>query len=616
MAKKNKKSNSGTSVPLPSARKDDKASSGKKPQPHPSHNATREVFESLAIAFILAFLIRTFVVEPFVIPTGSMSPALQGVHKDLNCPQCGERYRVNASVQAQMRDHTPPDKCVGGMCPMCRYTMAYDMKYMNEIGAPDWPDKSRNECSYSGDRIIVNKFLYSFTDPARWDVVVFKFPGNATDNYIKRLVGLPEETLQIFGGDLFTKPQDADKYKIARKPPHIAYAMREPVHDTNHDPANLYKAGWPLRWQSQEGWQTETTEAGALVRNRYQSEPQGEHWLHYVHTPPQAAVWPKLEAEQSLPDPRPQLVSDFNPYNTRITPRYIQRLYRLVSRDIKNPFVEPEVQQGIHWVGDLYVEANTENLGTSGKLLLELVEAGHRFRCTIDLATGGARLAILPHEQEEPVAEFEPSASTTAHRGKHRILFANVDDALLLWVDDKLVEFDQPTTFDWHALLGNRKTAKPQTSDDEPGDLAPARVGVQDATIAIDRLRIYRDIYYIATDYGKNHPLTDGVVTDYLETPPTDVLSNPQRWDLIAKRRPIEFPIGADQFFVMGDNSPQSSDARLWNQPQGDIQSGVRYQPGGNYLERQLLVGRAISVVWPHPWNYVIPSLTDMRRIR
>lgn len=616
MAKKKKKSTSGGNIPLPKSRKDDKASADKKPEAHPSHNATREVFESLAIAFILAFLIRTFVVEPFVIPTGSMSPALQGVHKDLSCPQCGQRYRVNASVQSQIRGQTPPDECVGGMCPMCRYTMAYDMDYVREKDFPDWPDKSRNERSYSGDRIIVNKFLYSFAEPERWDVVVFKYPGNATDNYIKRLVGLPEETLQIFGGDLFTKANDDDEFEIARKPPRIAYAMREPVHDTDHDPANLHAAGWPLRWQAEAGWQSETSEAGNLVRNRFQSDAQGQHWLRYEHTPPQAAVWPKLEARQQLPDAKPQLVSDFNPYNTRITPVYIRQLYRQVSRRIQNPFVEPEVQQGIHWVGDLFVEANVENLGDDGELHLELIEAGNRFRCTVDMATGQAQFSIVPHEQTNPVADFKPTASTSIQRGKHRVMFANVDDALLLWVDDNLVEFDQPTTFDWQSLFGNRMTAAPQTSKDDMGDLAPARIGTQDASIGIDRLRVYRDIYYIAADYGKSHPLVGNVVTDYLSSPPTDVLSNPEQWDLIAKRRPIEFPIATDQFFVMGDNSPQSSDARLWNQPQGDVQSGVRFQPGGNYLERQLLVGRAISVVWPHPWNYVIPSLTDMRRIR
>ena len=50
---------------------------------------------------------------------------------------------------------------------------------------------------------------------------MFKFPGNAQMNYIKRLVGLPGETIRVYQGDLFTAtsedPSDAD-FTIARKP--------------------------------------------------------------------------------------------------------------------------------------------------------------------------------------------------------------------------------------------------------------------------------------------------------------------------------------------------------------------------------------------------------------
>lgn len=591
-----------------------------KPEPpaaHPAHNGTRETLESLAIAFILAFFIRTFVVEPFVIPTGSMSPALQGVHKDLNCPQCGQRYRVNASVDAQIRGQESPERCVGGMCPMCRYTMAYDESLARQFR--DAPAKSRNEKSYSGDRIIVNKFIYSFEDPERWNVVVFKFPGNATDNYIKRLVGLPGETLRVYGGDLFTRTSEDQPFAIARKPPHVANAMREPVHDTDRTPANLREAGWPLRWQAGDAWQvTETSVGDNLIRNSYQSPATGEHWLRYVHTPPSAAVWPALENRQSLPDAQPKLVSDFNPYNTRITEGWVgvmARYARKRGQIATDPFWVPWEIQGMHWVGDLYVEADIDAQQASGELLMELVEAGHRFRATIDLETGLAKLSIIPHGEQEPTNEFAAQADTVVQGdGKHRVQFANVDDRLLLWVDDRVVEFDEPTTYDWEALFGERNGTRPQTSDDDPGDLAPARVGVRDAVVEVERLRVYRDIYYIATRSGMSHKLLPTLVTDYAVMPPDDVLSNPETWESIGERRAAEFPISEDQLFVMGDNSPFSMDARLWMVMQGD--STFPNQPGGNYLERQLLVGRAISVVWPHPWHFVLPSFTDMRRIR
>ncbi len=63
----------------------------------------RETVESIAVAFVLAFLFRTFEAEAFVIPTGSMAPTLQGRHKDLVCPECGFRYRVSASSEEDER---------------------------------------------------------------------------------------------------------------------------------------------------------------------------------------------------------------------------------------------------------------------------------------------------------------------------------------------------------------------------------------------------------------------------------------------------------------------------------------------------------------------------------
>ncbi|MDP7266743.1 MAG: S26 family signal peptidase, partial [Pirellulales bacterium] len=56
--------------------------------------SVRETVESVVIAFALAFLFRTFEAEAFVIPTGSMAPTLQGRHQDVDCPMCGNAYRI------------------------------------------------------------------------------------------------------------------------------------------------------------------------------------------------------------------------------------------------------------------------------------------------------------------------------------------------------------------------------------------------------------------------------------------------------------------------------------------------------------------------------------------
>ena len=50
-----------------------------------------------------------------------------------------------------------------------------------------------------GDHILVNKFLYYFVPIRRGDIVVFKFPQDETRDFIKRIIGLPGETLEIRG---------------------------------------------------------------------------------------------------------------------------------------------------------------------------------------------------------------------------------------------------------------------------------------------------------------------------------------------------------------------------------------------------------------------------------
>lgn len=57
--------------------------------------------------------------------------------------------------------------------------------------------ESMMETLYNGDNLILNKISYRFSDPKRFDIVVFPFRDNSGKNYIKRVIGLPGETVQI-----------------------------------------------------------------------------------------------------------------------------------------------------------------------------------------------------------------------------------------------------------------------------------------------------------------------------------------------------------------------------------------------------------------------------------
>lgn len=54
-----------------------------------------------------------------------------------------------------------------------------------------------------GDRLIVNRLAYAFSNPDRGDIVMFKFPDNEKEDYLKRIIGLPGEKLEIKDGLIY-----------------------------------------------------------------------------------------------------------------------------------------------------------------------------------------------------------------------------------------------------------------------------------------------------------------------------------------------------------------------------------------------------------------------------
>lgn len=59
------------------------------------------------------------------------------------------------------------------------------------------PSSSMETLISPGDRLFGNRLAYKFGDPERFDVVIFKYPVDEEENYIKRIIGLPGETVTI-----------------------------------------------------------------------------------------------------------------------------------------------------------------------------------------------------------------------------------------------------------------------------------------------------------------------------------------------------------------------------------------------------------------------------------
>ena len=562
----------------------------------------RETVESVVVAFTLALLFRAFEAEAFVIPTGSMAPTLMGRHKDLICESCDRDYRVGCSAEeddqsqslraeqlsltaelarlqsvvksslslpqeraeaqrrveflesdrgplAQLRTRLASKMVAASKCPNCGLVMQLMDKQGQRMSYdPRYP-------SFNGDRILVNKFIYDFVEPKRWDVVVFKYPEDAKTNYIKRLVGLPNEIVSIVAGDIWTSRNDQPP-QIARKPPKKMLAMLQCVHDSHYVSSELSRAGWPLCWSdwssgAESAASRWTTDDGGRSFAVSTVAPDARATLRYQHFLPTAEDWDRvLHNDQAADDAvgknvKPTLIDDFQPYNAMATRS--------------------------HPVGDLAVEMQLKNAGPSGSVVFELVEAGQAHRCTIDLATGEATLDIAALA----AGEDRPKARTPVRKeGSWKILFSNIDNELSLFIDGHKVEFDQPTA--WSQSIDSALESKPVETKSEPGsnrssDLSPAGVTAVGASVQVSHLRMLRDIFYIgAHDVGT------------------------RQGELIERKR-LEFPLEQDQFFMLGDNSAASKDSRLWVE--------------GHHVDRHLLVGKALVIFWPHaiPANWSIP---------
>lgn len=66
----------------------------------------------------------------------------------------------------------------------------------------------------SGDYLIVDEISYRFSNPKRGDVVVLKYPIDTTQRFIKRIIGLPGEAIEIKGGKVIIISSDGENLML------------------------------------------------------------------------------------------------------------------------------------------------------------------------------------------------------------------------------------------------------------------------------------------------------------------------------------------------------------------------------------------------------------------
>lgn len=70
------------------------------------------------------------------------------------------------------------------------------------------PSESMEKTIMTGDRFFGNRLAYLFNDPERFDIVVFKYPDDESQLFVKRVIGLPGETVEIREGKVYINGSD------------------------------------------------------------------------------------------------------------------------------------------------------------------------------------------------------------------------------------------------------------------------------------------------------------------------------------------------------------------------------------------------------------------------
>jgi len=589
----------------------------------------RDTVESIWVAIVLAFVLRAFMIEAFVIPTGSMAPRLMGEHWELTCDACRFEYAFGAPTHRADEDlSTGRGARVSGeigaaRCPSCGYPYQ---------GATFSAPVS------SGDRVLVLKYLYRFVEPQPWDVIVFKNPQNNRENYIKRLIGLPGETIEIVHGDIFVAPGPEGPWSIRAKPPHAQEAMWQVVYDNDYppDPEKLRARGVTRRgWFPDKGAQA--WELGGQV---------GRRFVFHGSTGPEAIRF-GVEKEPGRPEERNRDI-----LRAMFAPTYGYNRNLITS--------EAEMGKDLSDVcGDLKLSFVLEPRSPDTVVSLMTSSFNHHFKGQLKV---GGEVALYycdtddePRDDEWQVLCPETKIAPLSPGRGHEIALTHVDLTVTLWVDgEPAIQFGAK---EYQERFENRETLKariaetpsaPAGTGDSRDKTAPptarhsdkpytplVRIAVQGPPCELSHVKLMRDVYY--TNQGLDSAEKDTGKRehdprwDYIREPNVQAafgMNGNQGWGVTGHKITLtrhEDEPDLDEFYVLGDNSPQSLDSRAWTAaaPSLKLYDHARplYRPGT--VPRYCLLGRAMFVYWPAgfappglPGLPIIPNVGRMRLIR
>lgn len=551
-----------------------------------SNEALKETFESIVIAFILAFVFRSYVVEAFVIPTGSMAPTLLGEHVKHTCSQCGYAFNMDIDASDLSESVKVKDKATGR-----EDVVEYKRGYITRPTGPNdkrrvmvtcpmchnLDELKRGTRTSAGDRILVFKYIYSVSEPRRWDVVVFKAPHKPHQNYIKRLVGLPHEELLIVEGNVYVRPvtfnangvsSPAGEWRIARKTDsrenrramHVQRAVWQPIYHSSYVPMDGGKRtasdahgvpvpSWELPWVVSEGagdWQIagqrsyrfDATHRGVLSFDFDKAQPPTERfstpWYAYNHLKANGHAAYRAEPIEDV---------------------------RLALH------ATPE-QDGL-----------SVQLETTARIEDDPLAGPKPLRLSV-LPDGGVLLTQGEGTLEKTLAKGEVSPPRPGVTRSIELWF--VDQHAIVWIDGRIVI---QKLFDLSMKTVRQRLPLPN------GSVPRVKLTVSGSPVTLTKVQLDRDLYYSSSHSGPGGSPGYGALSKDREDP------------ALHFGRSIKLEDG--QFFVLGDNSPMSQDSRYW--PTADSWIDMRNRPTTDrelqpgVVPRSLMMGRAFFVYFPSP---------------
>ena len=198
----------------------------------------RQTVELIVVLCLCVLLFRTFSAEAYVVPTGSMAPTLLGQHREIDLPEL--RLRVRGRPRRGRADRHAP------VCPNCGETRA----------------RRRPAVECSGDRVLVQKFLYDFRRPRRVGSRRLPLSRRAVAG-VRQAGGRPAGRVDPdLRGDVFIDGKIARK-SLARAPGDADPGPRQPIRTrktrtgsrggVSQGPRDV--GGLPSGWSQAREWQ-------------------------------------------------------------------------------------------------------------------------------------------------------------------------------------------------------------------------------------------------------------------------------------------------------------------------------------------------------------------------